>query len=188
MRRAKSGVIVCVAPLLLALANPFDLTGREFLVLFPCIVGDRGNRCPLSSILATSERGLFERGTYAVPGRMFGRRNSWSRASRHRVARRSQLIEIGRLKTGGLGVRDYRLKNLHGLPSGAEELEQRILAASNTSDGCHLGDALKAAEPAAEKIHHRLQAWGLLMPTDTITASQFIPFLIMLGATFIWDR
>ena len=32
-------MFLCVAPLVLALANPFDLTGAEFLVLFPCIAG-----------------------------------------------------------------------------------------------------------------------------------------------------
>jgi uncharacterized protein (TIGR04222 family) len=183
-RRATSGMFVCVAPLLLALVNPFDLRGAEFLVLFPCIIGIaaivalflryslRPNEDSSNGELTPYQVACLADG---IPGVV--------RAAIVSVVDR-KVIEIGGLKTGGLGVRDYRLKNLHDLPRGAEELEQRILAASNTSDGCHLGEALKAAEPAAEKIHHRLQAWGLLMPTDTITASQLIPFLIMLGATF----
>ena len=82
-----------------------------------------------------------------------------------------KVIEIGRRKT--------RRPRRKGLSSEKPPRYCRVapknwnsacLAESSTSDGCHLGDALKAAEPAAEKIHHRLQAWGLLMPTDTITA------------------
>jgi uncharacterized protein (TIGR04222 family) len=76
-------------------------------------------------------------------------------------------------------MKDLWIRNHHGTPPDASELEQRIVVVCNELSGCRFGKLVEHAKPAAEKIRHRLEAWGLMTPSEGVPACCWMPAALM---------
>jgi uncharacterized protein (TIGR04222 family) len=172
-----------VAPLLLAITNPLDLKGAEFLVFYPSVGAvTLLVAYLLRTALRTAEDSSRGELTPYQVACLSGGVAGVVRAAIVSLIDR-EAVEIVKSKAGIFSRSEYRLKNRHGVEDTADDIDKHILAACNTPEGCYLIDAVRAAEAAAQKIHDRLEAWGLLTPTDRINSCQLVPFLLMLAVT-----
>lgn len=175
---APTRMVATAAPLaLLAMTNPFNLKGPEFLSLYGTLLamalvvsvvlrwvlrpGEHANSEPLgpyeAAVLADGVKGGVRAATAALL--------------------RNGSIQVA--PASGGASKDIRFSVHKGTQPEATELEQRIVAACGVSNGARYGELLSRGKSAAEKIQHRLEAWGLVVPSDGLHASRWGPLLVM---------
>jgi uncharacterized protein (TIGR04222 family) len=183
LSRLKStrNLVLSIAPLFLAVTlNPLDMKGPEFLGFYAILMTVTVlGALLLRYVLRPGENAATEPlDPYQVACLAGGVEGAIQAAAASLVHRGA--IEVGPLSDLGNSSRDIRLSVRHGSPEDANELEQRIVAACDNSYGSRFGYVCSYAKPAAEKIQHRLEAWGLLVPSDGIQACRWVPALLML--------
>ncbi|TWT30966.1 hypothetical protein KOR34_43390 [Posidoniimonas corsicana] len=169
-----------VAPvMLLAMTNPFDLNGPEFLTLY-------GAALAMTVVVAALLRWLLRPGEHANsepldPYQAACLSDGVDGAVRAATA---SLLRDGSIRlapaTGG-ATKDMRFSVGKGTQPDADELEQRIVAACGENNGARYGELLERGKPAAEKVQHRLEAWGLLVPSQGVHSCRWAPALLMAG-------
>ncbi|TWU22829.1 TIGR04222 domain-containing membrane protein [Bythopirellula polymerisocia] len=179
----RSGLGLSLVPLSFALAgNPLDLPGPEFLVFYAILLGIAVlGAIVLRYVLRPGENNAPEPlDAYQVACLARGIEGTIQAAVASLI--HSQALEVGRAADAGVGVKDIRLQVSGGTPADANELEQRVVAACGESGGSRFSHVVDYAYPAAEKIQHRLETWGLVVPSNGLHASRWVPPLIILAA------
>ena len=185
IHKPTSGAACCVAPVLLAIANPLNLKGPDFLAFYLCVAG-------IAIVAALVVRHLLRtsEGVGVSPGRLDPYQVAYLAGG---VAGEVRAAIVSLIKRGatrivrlkGSTTNEYRLVNIRESETGRNEVELHVLAASNTPDGCYLLDAVRAAAPATEPTHRQLEAWGLVMPAGGMLRCQVVPALMMLAVALL---
>ncbi len=187
LRACRSATPVLTVVPLLALANPLDMRGPEFLQLFVTlmVVGVAAAlvlRYLLRGAQDDSRQALDEYQTAYLAAGVEGTVRAGVAALVDQ-----KVLEVGR--ASGKVSNDYRIAVRNCIPADSCELEQRIVAACGEPGGVHFARVIEYAKPAAEKIGYRLEAWGLIVPRSGVHSSQWIPVVAMLLTTSIgWAK
>jgi uncharacterized protein (TIGR04222 family) len=179
-------VALAVVPIV-AIANPLDLRGPEFLQFFIVLQsiaiavalvvrhilrgGGDDSREPLdayqAAYLADDVAGVVRAGV-------------------------ASLVQRGALEVvqaAGSVSNDYRIAVRGGTPADANELEQRIVAACGEPNGVRFAQVVDYAKPAAEKIGYRLDTRGLTIARHGLHPARWFPVAIVLLASLVgWAK
>ncbi|TWT85772.1 hypothetical protein Pla123a_05790 [Posidoniimonas polymericola] len=175
---AGARLVSTAAPLaLLAATNPFDLKGPEFLSLY-------GSALVMAIAVGVALRWLLRPGDYGStePLGPFEAAVLADGVKGGVRAATASLLRGGSIQiapAAGGSSKDIRFSVHHGTPPDATELEQRIVAACGVSNGARYSELLSRGKSAAEKIQHRLEGWGLVVPGDGLHGSRWAPALLM---------
>lgn len=185
-------VTTAVAPMLVGIVNPFEMTGPEFLVLYGILT--------LMVIVA------------AVILRMWLRTTETSYNLNPRKPNDLDPIEVGCLGRGSAGVlqsclaglvADGRIKVIETpakkigpislgssmyklwatVPAdlAATDLEREMLSAAVVDSGVDAADILKAAKPIAETVESKLESCGLLETNESFGPARWWPLILVGG-------
>jgi uncharacterized protein (TIGR04222 family) len=178
-RPRKESVALAALPLVVfALENPFDFNGPDFLQFYTVLM-------LMITLAAATLRFMLRPGENMSPAPLdvnqiaclAGGVNGTIKAAVASLVDRGALEVV---RTSNVHTKDLWIRNHHGTPPDANELEQRIVAGCNDLSGCRFGKLVEHAKPAAEKIRHRLQAWGLMVPSEGVPACSWVPAALMI--------
>jgi uncharacterized protein (TIGR04222 family) len=177
-RPRRESVALAALPLILfALENPFDYEGAQFLQFYTVLM-------LMITLAAVTLRFMLRPGENMATqpldvnqiACLAGGVDGTIKAAVASLVDRGALEVV---RSSNVQTKDLRIRNHHGTPPHANELEQRIVAACNEMSGSRFSKLVEYAKPAAEKIRHRLEAWGLMVPSDGVPACSWIPAALM---------
>lgn len=177
-RPRKGSVALAALPLFVfALQNPFDFNGPEFLQFYTVLM-------VMITAAAATLRFMLRPGENMSPGPLDVNQIACLAGGVDGTIKAAvaSLVDRGALevvRTSNVQTKDLWIRNHHGTPPDANELEQRIVTACNELSGCRFGKLVEYAKPAAEKIRHRLEAWGLMVPSEGVPACCWVPAALM---------
>lgn len=178
-RNDRESVALAALPLMLfALENPFDFNGSEFLRFYTVLMS-------MVTVAAVVLRFALRPGENMATQSLDVNQIACLAGGADGAVKAAvaSLVDRGALEVvrhSNVNTKDLWIRNHHGTPPDANELEQRIVAGCNELSGCRFGKLVEYAKPAAEKIQHRLAAWGLMLPSEGVPACCWIPASLML--------
>jgi uncharacterized protein (TIGR04222 family) len=176
-----------VAPLLIGVTSPLEMTGPEFLALYgivtamvivASIVVRRWLRTdePVGDVtqLEPEEVACLGRGAAGV---------LQSCLAGLVAGGRMRVIEKPGTKLGPvtIGTSTYRLKSCAPAESANSWIERAMLLAGQSADGAEAAEILKHAKPVAEQVESKLQSRGLLETSESFGPARWWPIIMIAG-------
>jgi uncharacterized protein (TIGR04222 family) len=186
-RPARWLLTTALVPLMVGVANPFEMQGPEFLALYGiltamviavAIILRRWLRTDElwtdSNHLAPHEVACLGRGAAGVLQSCLA-----GLVADGRMA----VVETPAKKLGPLtlGTATYKLRAAVPAESASSEIERVMLNAAKSSVGTEVVDILKSARPIADEIESKLQSRGLLETDDSFSPARWWPILLLSG-------
>lgn len=180
------GVAMSAIPVLgLAVINPLDLPGKEFLSLYiPLAIGSVFAAALLRYFLRQGDTPTISVDDPYETACLAGGPERTVQAAVVSLVK-AKLLKVSRKGSKGRDHNDYRLRRTGKSPQETTELEQRILDTCAGSEGARFSQVIDYARPEAEKIRHRLATGGLMLPGDVVPASYWVP-LGLVTATILF--
>lgn len=175
-----AGVMLAGVPLaLVAIANPLDFRGPEFLTFYAVLL--------ISLTIAAVALRYFLRPGDPPPAEPLDKYQvaALARGVEGVVqAATASLVHSGTLEVARdaqLGPRsgEIRLHYRGERPASSDKVESRIIAICDDPNGARFSHVVDHARPAAQLIQDRLEAWGLLVPSDGLHPSRWVPACLM---------
>jgi uncharacterized protein (TIGR04222 family) len=166
-----------------ALENPLDFAGPEFLQFYTVLM-------LMITLAAVTLRFMLRPGENLSPQLLDVNQIACLAGGVDGTIKAAvaSLVDRGALEVvrhSNVNTKDLWIRNHHGTPPDANELEQRIVVACNEQIGCRFGKVLEHAKPAAEKIRYRLEAWGLMVPSEGVPACCWMPAALMVSGMLV---
>lgn len=184
-------VTTALTPLLLVVANPFDMKGPEFLLLYGIltamvIVAGIALRNWLRNDESAQDTKPLEPFEVACLGR--GAAGVLQSCLAGLIGDgRITIVEQPPSKLGSiaLGRSTYKLRAAVAPDSSTSEIERTMLSVANSQNGVGAPEILKAAKPIANETVSKLQSRGLLETDESFGPSRWWPVIMLAGlATF----
>jgi uncharacterized protein (TIGR04222 family) len=177
-RPRKETIVLAALPLVIfALENPLNFAGPEFLQFYSLLM-------LMLTLAAGTLRFMLRPGENLSPQPLDVNQIACLAGGVEGTIKAAvaSLVDRGALEVvrhSNVDMKDLWIRNHHGTPPDASELEQRIVVVCNELSGCRFGKLVEHAKPAAEKIRHRLEAWGLMIPSEGVPACCWMPAALM---------
>jgi uncharacterized protein (TIGR04222 family) len=183
-RPRRESVALAALPLILfALENPFDFDGPQFLQFYTVLM-------LMITLASVTLRFMLRPGENLSPQPLDVNQIACLAGGVDGTIKATvaSLVDRGALEVvrhSNVNTKDLWIRNHHGTPPDANELEQRIVVACNELSGCRFSKLVEYAKPAAEKIRHRLEAWGLMVPSEGMPACCWMPAALMVTGMLV---